>query len=274
VSAMCLPGGQADVMGVTKRRIAGVGGTEGQRCQVSLTPAEPSRYQSCSVDGYRLDLRGPHRGAERWRATGCHMNEDVIIPWLLYRPPIWTVLLAALAPAAIAHFKQRSTQRWYFYGFVCALVAWPLIVLATIHAFLVRSRAVAVSPEVRQRERRADSLALLAESSVPSYPSWIAELRLKSPEGVDRRRYAYEKIGPGESIELVRERANQHNGRAVAFRHHGVHLGYVPKRDRWVAPAIDDGRRLVAIVDKVKVGGVMRRRAKFVGVRIAVLDAR
>ncbi len=31
VSAVCLPGGPADVMGVTKRRIAGVGGTEGQR---------------------------------------------------------------------------------------------------------------------------------------------------------------------------------------------------------------------------------------------------
>jgi hypothetical protein len=31
VSAVCLPGGPGDVMGVTKRRIAGVGGTEGQR---------------------------------------------------------------------------------------------------------------------------------------------------------------------------------------------------------------------------------------------------
>jgi hypothetical protein len=60
----------------------------------------------------------------------------------------------------------------------------------------------------------------------------------------------------------------------VAFRHHGVHLGYVPKRHRWVAPAIDDGRRLVAIVDKVKVGGILRRRAKSVRVRIAVLDGR
>ena len=56
-----------------------------------------------------------------------------------------------------------------------------------------------VSPEVRQRQRRADALALLAESSVQSYPSWIAELRHKSPDGTDRRRYAYEKIGRGES---------------------------------------------------------------------------
>ncbi len=204
------------------------------------------------------------------------MSEDVIIPWLLHRPPVWTALLAALAPAIIASFKSRSTIRWYLYGLACTLVAWPLIALATIHALLVRSWTMSptVSPEVRQRQKRADSLALLAESSVQSYPSWIAELKLKSPEGLDRRRYAYEKIEPGESIELVREGASHRDDHAVAFRHHGVHLGYVPKRHRWVAPAIDDGRRLVAIVDKVKVGGIVRRRAKSVRVRIAVLDAR
>ena len=33
----------------------------------------------------------------------------------------------------------------------------------------------------QQRQRRADALALLAESGVRSYPSWIAELRHKSP---------------------------------------------------------------------------------------------
>ncbi len=200
------------------------------------------------------------------------MNEDVIIPWLLYRSTIWTALLAGLAPAAIANFKRRPVMGWYLYGFACTFVAWPLIALATIHALLVRSRTV--SPEVRQRQRRADALALLAESSVRSYPSWIAELRRKSPEGIDRRRYVYEKIGPGEPIELIREPANQRDDHAVSFRHRGIHLGYVPKRHRWVAPAIDEGRRLVAIVDKVKVGGILRRRAKFVRVRIAVLDAR
>ena len=176
-----------------------------------------------------------------------------------------------ISPAAIANFKQRPVLQWYAYGFVCTLVAWPLITLPTIHALLLRPRAV--SPEVRQRQRRADALALLAENSVLSYPTWIAELRRQSPEGVDRRRYAYEKIGRGESIELIREHANQHDDQAVAFRHLGVHLGYVPKRHRWVAAAMDEGRRLIAIVDKVKVGGIFRRRAKFVRVRIAVLDA-
>jgi hypothetical protein len=131
-----------------------------------------------------------------------------------------------------------------------------------------------LAPEARRKQRRADALALLAESSVQSYPTWIAELRRKSPEGVDRRRYVYKEIGPGESIELIREVADHRDKHAVAFRHRNVHLGYVPKQHNWVAPAIDDGRRLVAIVDKVKVGGIFRRRAKLVRIRIAVLDAR
>ena len=200
------------------------------------------------------------------------MNEDVIIPWLLDRSTIWTALLAGLAPAGIANFKRRPMMLWYLYGFACTLVAWPLITLATIHALLVRPSTAL--PEVRQRQRRADALALLAESSVRSYSSWIAELKSNSPEGVDRGRYAYENIGPGEPIELIRESASQRDDLTVAFRHRGIHLGYVPKRHCWVAPAIDDGRRLVAIVDKVKVGGILRRRARFVHVRIVVLDAR
>ena len=200
------------------------------------------------------------------------MNEDFIIPWLLQHSTIWTAVLAALAPAMIANFKRRSVMRWYLYGFACTLVAWPLITLPTVHAFLLRPRIM--SPEARQRQRRADALALLAETSVQSYPTWIAELRRKSPEGVDRRRYVYKEIGPGESIELVRELTDQRDKHAVAFRHRGVHLGYVPKRHQWVAHAIDDGRRLVAIVDKVRVGGIFRRRAKYVRVRIAVLNPR
>src|SRR5690349_23537269 len=179
-------------------------------------------------------------------------------------------LFVGLAPAMIANFKHRSVTRWYLYGFACTLVAWPLITLPTVHAFLLRPPTM--SPKDRQRQRRADALALLAESSVRSYPTWIAELKRKSPEGVDRRRYIYKEIRPGDSLELIREHAD-HREHAVAFRHRGVHIGYVPKRHFWVAHAIDDGRRLLAIADKVKVGVIFRRRAKSVHVQVVVLDA-
>jgi hypothetical protein len=122
----------------------------------------------------------------------------------------------------------------------------------------------------QQRQRRADALALLAESSVRSYPSWIAELRRKSPTGIDRRHYAYEHIRPGEALELVRVTTNQKK-HAVAYHHRGVHLGYVPRRHHWIARALDDGLRLAAIAETVKIGWIFRHRAKFVGTRIVVL---
>ena len=104
-----------------------------------------------------------------------------------------------------------------------------------------------------------------------SYPSWIAELRRKSPVGIERRRYAYEHLGPGEALDLVRERPEPGDEHAVSYRHRDVRLGYVPTRHRWIADAIDDGRRLLAIVETVKTGWVFRQRARFVGTRIIVL---
>ena len=126
-----------------------------------------------------------------------------------------------------------------------------------------------------EQRRRADALALIAEGGVRSYPSWIAELKRKLLAGnVDRRRYAYEHIRPGEALELVRGPVEQEHRHAVAYHHRGVLLGYVPTRHRWIAQALDDGIRLTAIADKVKIGGIFRRRAKYVGTRIVVLDDR
>ena len=126
-----------------------------------------------------------------------------------------------------------------------------------------------------ERQRRADALALLAESSVRSYPSWIAELKRKLIAGsLDRRRYVYEHIRPGETLELVRGPVEEDHRHAVAYHHRGVLLGYVPKRHRWIAKALDDGLRLTAIAERIKIGGIFRRRAKFVGTRIIMLDDR
>jgi hypothetical protein len=87
---------------------------------------------------------------------------------------------------------------------------------------------------------------------------------------VDRRRYVYGYIKPGEALELVRELEHPRNRRAVAYYHRGIHLGYVPKRHRWVADALDDGLRLAVIVEKVKMSWLFRRRARTVRTRLVV----
>jgi len=200
---------------------------------------------------------------------GRHMNQTVIIEWLQSRP-IGVALAVAFVPALIARLKRRPMALWYIYGLVCALLAWPAVALPVIHAFLVRPHG---KPEqITQQRRRASALALLKEESVRSYPSWIAELRGKSAVGIKRRRYAYEHLGPGEALALVRERAEPDDKHAVSYRHRDIHLGYVPRQHCWIAEAIDDGRRLLAIVETVKTGWVFRQRATFVGTQIIVLD--
>jgi hypothetical protein len=68
-----------------------------------------------------------------------------------------------------------------------------------------------------------------------------------------------------------RECAESGDKQAVSYRHRDVHLGYVPKATRWIAEAIDDGLRLLAIVETVKTGWIFRRRARLVRTRIVVL---
>jgi hypothetical protein len=133
-----------------------------------------------------------------------------------------------------------------------------------------RRRRTDAAEEISRQRRRADALALIAEESVRSYPSWIAELSGES-DGVDRCRYAYEKLGAGEALALVRERTGPRSDRAVSYYHRAVHLGYVPKQHHWIATALDDGLRLAVIVEKIKRGWRVPRRAKFVGTRIIVL---
>jgi hypothetical protein len=199
--------------------------------------------------------------AQRWHDRS--MADGGIFTWLQRDLPIWTLLLLAALPAVVAGIRQRQITPWYLYGFGCALVVVP-----ALHALLIRPRFM--SKEACQRQRRADALALLEEPSIPSYPSRISELRRRSPAGVDRRRYVYGYIQPGEALELVREFEHPRNRRAVAYYHRGIHLGYVPKRHRWIADALDDGLRLAVIVEKVKMGWLFRR-ARTVRTRLVVL---
>jgi HIRAN domain len=198
------------------------------------------------------------------------MSKDAVITLLLQPLPVWIVLALGFVPALIARLHHRPIAPWCLYGCGCALLAWPLVALPTMHALLVRPGGK-TSEQDRERQRRSDALALLKEESVRSYPSRIGQFSRRSPAGVDCRRYAYEHLGPGEALELVRERANRKNTHAVAYHHRGVHLGYVPKRQRWIADALDDGLRLLAITETVKSGWVFRRRARYVGTRIIIL---
>jgi hypothetical protein len=197
------------------------------------------------------------------------MSEAIVIQWLQQNWPIWVAFLLGLIPTLIAELKGRPKVRWYLYGVACALIAWPLVTLPTIHALFLRQRNG--SSRQINRQRRTAALALLAEESVRSYPSWISELSRKSPDGVDRRRYAYEHVAAGEALELVREPTNSTSDHAVSYYHRAVHLGYIPKQHRWIAEALDNGLRLAVIVENVRRGWIFRRRAKFVGTRIIVL---
>jgi hypothetical protein len=196
------------------------------------------------------------------------MPDDVILSWLLRPLPIWMMLFLGALPALIAHFRRHPIAPWCAYGFGCAAVAWPLVALPTVHALLTRPSST--TQQDRERQRRADALALLREPSVRSYPSRIVELRRPSPAGVDRRRYVYAYIRPGEALELVRERGDSRRQAVVAYKHRGTHLGYVPKRQRWVADALDDGLRLAVIVETVKMGWLRRRRARSVRTRLII----
>jgi hypothetical protein len=111
------------------------------------------------------------------------MDEAIVIQWLQRNWPIWVAFLLGFFPTLIAEVKGRPKTRWYLYGVACALVAWPLVMLPTIHALFLRRRN-GMSEQISRQRRRANALALIAEDSVRSYPSWISELSRKSPTGL------------------------------------------------------------------------------------------
>jgi hypothetical protein len=185
--------------------------------------------------------------------------------------PLATSLGLGTVPAAIAYARGQRLVIWWVYGVAAALVAWPVVVVPTVHALLTRPRVRFMSKEDRERQRRAHGLALIKEPSTPSYPSRIKQLRRRSPAGVDRRRYVYSFIRPGDALELVREADSPRKPFTTAYYHHGVHLGYVPRRQLWIAEALDDGLRLAVIVEKVKMSWFRRQRARSVRTRVVIL---
>ncbi|HEU5275690.1 MAG TPA: hypothetical protein VFU97_18655 [Xanthobacteraceae bacterium] len=200
---------------------------------------------------------------------------DEIASWITFEwLPLGLVVCAGTVPAAIAHARGWRLLIWLIYGVAAALFAWPLVLVPTVHALFTRPRLRFISKEDRERRRRADALALIREPSLRTYRSRIKELRRTSPAGVDRRRYVYASIQPGDALELVREADLARNAHATAYYHRGVHLGYLPRGQSWVAEALDDGLRLAVIVERVKTSWLSRRRARSVRTRLVMLRDR
>lgn len=108
-----------------------------------------------------------------------------------------------------------------------------------------------------------------------SYRSWIAGLRYRGPDGLNRGSYCAHNLQVGSGLDLIPEPDNPYDDHAVAVKHKGHHLGYIPARHSWIGDAlIDEGAVLSCDVDKIETVGWLFRRASFVGLRIAVMKER
>lgn len=108
-----------------------------------------------------------------------------------------------------------------------------------------------------------------------SYPSWIAGLRYRGPDGTNRSRYCAHNLRLGTQLDLLPEPNNPHDDHAVAVKHQGHHLGYVPARHSWIGEAlIDENELLNCDVDRIETIGWLFPRASFIGLRVVVIDDR
>jgi hypothetical protein len=110
---------------------------------------------------------------------------------------------------------------------------------------------------------------------VRSYRSWIAGLRYRGPDGINRGSYCAHNLKLGERLDLIPEPDNPHDDHAVAVKHHGHHLGYIPARHSWIGDAlIDEDAVLTCDVDKIETVGWLFRRASFVGLLVTIVKDR
>jgi hypothetical protein len=103
---------------------------------------------------------------------------------------------------------------------------------------------------------------------VRTYPSFIAGLPYRAPDGTDRAVYCAT-FKPGTELILVPEPDNPHDDNAVALWHAGRHVGYIPSKHSWVAAAIKEGDTLHCTVSDI--ARDVNGRAERVGLRIAII---
>jgi hypothetical protein len=106
---------------------------------------------------------------------------------------------------------------------------------------------------------------------VHAYRSWIAGLRYRGPDGTNRGRYCARSLKIGTEVDLIPEPNNPQDSHAVAVKHLGHHLGYIPARHSWVGEAlIDEGAILNCTVDKIETSGWLFVRASFIGLSVTI----
>src|SRR5580704_18788061 len=101
--------------------------------------------------------------------------------------------------------------------------------------------------------------------TVRKYPSWIAGLHHRRPDGLNRAKFCLHHLVPGTTLTLVPEPTNAHSDHAVAIKLADFHIGYVPERHDWVYRAlVDEGVKLHCVVEHVEAQGWLFRRARHV----------
>ncbi len=106
-----------------------------------------------------------------------------------------------------------------------------------------------------------------------SYPSSVARLADRNPDGARRSSYAARNVAVGDVLRLVPEPENPHDRWAVAVIHNGFQLGYIPGWHDWVSVSLDKGDTHHVVVTAVKIKGWLFKRAVQLDIRIAVTDA-
>jgi hypothetical protein len=107
-----------------------------------------------------------------------------------------------------------------------------------------------------------------------SYPSSVARLAYRNPDGASRSKYAARNVAVGDVLRLVPEPENPDDRWAVAVIHNGFQLGYIPAWHDWVSVSLDNGNIDHVVVTAVKTKGWLFKRAVQIDIRIAVVDDR
>ena len=104
-----------------------------------------------------------------------------------------------------------------------------------------------------------------------TYPSAVVGLRRRTWFR-SRARYVAKQVEVGDPVTLRREPRNRHDANAVAVRHHGFKVGYIPSGS-WVSGSMDQGEKHQARVAAIETQGWwLWKRAVGLTIDISILS--